>query len=149
MRPNGLRRGWHVGYVWGREGGEEYLEVLAQHRMTNDRHFRLFASGRHETLPVAVSVTWTCTCYCMCMRLDRRLQLLLDEARYLRVAAVAKERNTSVAAVIREAIDAAIPAEAERKKSAWREIQALPLVPLGDPDELRAELDEARGGGRE
>jgi hypothetical protein len=91
----------------------------------------------------------------MCMRFDRRLQLLLDEARYRRVAAVAKERNTSVAAVIREAIDAAIPGEAERKQAAWREIdaaipgeaerkqaawreiQALPLVPLGDPDERR------------
>jgi hypothetical protein len=46
-----FERGWHIGYVWGREQGEEYLEVLAQHRMTNDEHFRVFASGRVEDLP--------------------------------------------------------------------------------------------------
>lgn len=46
-----FERGWHVGYLWGAENGEEYLEVLAQHRMTDDRHFRVFASGRVEDLP--------------------------------------------------------------------------------------------------
>jgi hypothetical protein len=44
-------RGWHIGYLWGSERGEEYLEVLAQHRMTDDTHFRVFASGRVEDLP--------------------------------------------------------------------------------------------------
>lgn len=83
----------------------------------------------------------------MRMPLDRRLQLLLDEGRYRRVAAAAKERKTSVAAVIRDAIDQAIPVESERKRAAWRQIRELPLVPVGDPDELRAELDEIRGGG--
>jgi hypothetical protein len=42
--------GWHIGYVWGREHGDEYLEVLAQHRMTDDDHFRVFSSGRVEAL---------------------------------------------------------------------------------------------------
>src|SRR5215208_6702739 len=46
-----FEQGWHIGYVWGREQGEEYLEVLAQHRMTDDEHFRVFASGRVEDLP--------------------------------------------------------------------------------------------------
>jgi hypothetical protein len=46
-----FERGWHIGYVWGVEDGDEYLEVLAQHRMTDDRHFRVFASGRIEDLP--------------------------------------------------------------------------------------------------
>ena len=44
-------QGWHIGYVWGTEQGEEYLEVLAQHRMTDDEHFRIFASGRVVDLP--------------------------------------------------------------------------------------------------
>ena len=79
-------------------------------------------------------------------RLDRRLQLLLDEARYRRVAAAANERKTSVAAVIRDAIDQALPVESERKREAWREIRALPLVPIGDPAELRSELDDIRRG---
>jgi hypothetical protein len=46
-----FEHGWHIGYLWGTENGEEYLEALAQHRMTNDRHFRVFASGRVEELP--------------------------------------------------------------------------------------------------
>jgi hypothetical protein len=50
-----FERGWHIGYVWGAEGGEEYLEVLAQHRMTDDRHFRVFESGRVEHLPAAAT----------------------------------------------------------------------------------------------
>jgi hypothetical protein len=46
-----FEQGWHIGYLWGTENGEEYLEVLSQHRMTDDRHFRVFASGRVEDLP--------------------------------------------------------------------------------------------------
>lgn len=46
-----FEHGWHIGYLWGAENGDEYLEVLAQHRMTDDRHFRVFASGRVEDLP--------------------------------------------------------------------------------------------------
>ena len=48
-------RGWHIGYVWGNEAGEEYLEMLAQHRMTDDTHVRVFASGRVEDLPAPAS----------------------------------------------------------------------------------------------
>lgn len=46
-----FEQGWHIGYLWGTEKGEDYLELLAQHRMTDDRHFRIFASGRVEDLP--------------------------------------------------------------------------------------------------
>lgn len=31
-----FEHGWHIGYLWGIEDGEEYLEFLAQHRMTDD-----------------------------------------------------------------------------------------------------------------
>ncbi|OAI40059.1 hypothetical protein AYO39_00165 [Actinobacteria bacterium SCGC AG-212-D09] len=48
--------GWHIGYIWGEQDGEEYLEVLAQNRMTDDAHFRIWASGRSESLPAPVSV---------------------------------------------------------------------------------------------
>jgi len=41
--------------------------------------------------------------------LERRLQLLLDQERYERVAAEARESGRSVNAVIREAIDAHYP----------------------------------------
>jgi hypothetical protein len=46
-----FERGWHIGFIWGKEDGEEYLEFLAQHSLTNDRHHRVFASGRVEDLP--------------------------------------------------------------------------------------------------
>jgi hypothetical protein len=51
-----FQRGWHIGFVWGEENGEEYLEYLAQHRMTDDRHHRIWASGRIEQLPTASSM---------------------------------------------------------------------------------------------
>jgi len=45
----------------------------------------------------------------MCM-LTHRLQLLLDDERYERVHTLARQRGTSVAAVIREALDRGLPA---------------------------------------
>ncbi len=38
----------------------------------------------------------------MCMSLDRRLQLLLDEERYARIAGIAQREHRSVASVIRD-----------------------------------------------
>jgi hypothetical protein len=48
-----FERGWHIRFIWGEENGEEYFELLAQHRMTNDRHLRVYASGHVERLPAA------------------------------------------------------------------------------------------------
>jgi len=78
---------------------------------------------------------------------DRRLQILIDDARYRRVAAAAKERKTSVAAVIRDAIDQALPVDLARKREAGRQILAAEPMPVPDPAELKAELDEIRSGG--
>lgn len=76
---------------------------------------------------------------------ERRLQLLLDEPRYQKVAAVARARGVSVAAVIREAIDRAVPSEQSRRSSAARAILDAPDMPVPDPGDLRRELDELRG----
>jgi hypothetical protein len=84
----------------------------------------------------------------MCMALQRRLHLLLDEARYRRVAAAARRRQTSVAAVIREAIDEALPDDADRKRAAAKAILASDPIPLpDDPAELKREIREARSRG--
>lgn len=83
----------------------------------------------------------------MCMY-DRRLQILLDEPRYRRVAAIARERNTSVAAVIREAIDLLTPDDRAKKRAAGKRILEATPMPVPDPDELNAELDELRYGGQ-
>lgn len=75
--------------------------------------------------------------------LDRRVQLLLDETRYRKVAGEAKRRQVSVAAVIREAIDG-LPASADRRRDAIAELLAADTMPVpGDPSDLRRELDEA------
>ncbi|MGH3149800.1 MAG: ribbon-helix-helix protein, CopG family, partial [Streptosporangiaceae bacterium] len=41
--------------------------------------------------------------------LTHRLQILIDDERYERVRAVARQRGTSVANVIREALDRGLP----------------------------------------
>jgi hypothetical protein len=82
----------------------------------------------------------------MCMY-DRRLQLLLDEPRYRRVAAIAEERKVSVAAVIREAIDLLAPDDLGKKRTAAKRILDAPAMPVPDPEELKAELEAIRLGG--
>ncbi len=76
--------------------------------------------------------------------LERRVQLLLDEPRFRKVAGEAGRRHVSVAAVIREAIDR-LPAGADQRRAAIAEILAAEPMPLpADPAELRRELDVAR-----
>jgi len=83
-------------------------------------------------------------CYCMCM-LDHRVQILLDDARYQKVAREAKRRHVSIAAVIRDALDR-LPTDAEVRRNAIDAILASEPMPLpDDPVELRRELDAARG----
>ena len=79
--------------------------------------------------------------------LDRRVQLLLDEERYDRLAAEARKRNLSVAAVIREAIDGRFPPRSRERTRAARAILDAEPMPLPDPEELRKEIDELRSGG--
>jgi hypothetical protein len=75
---------------------------------------------------------------------SHRLQLLLDDERYERVTALARQRHTSVATVIREAIDCGLPAAPRRRSAAGNRILSATAMPVGDPAELRAELDELR-----
>jgi hypothetical protein len=46
-----FEKGWHIGYVWGEEVGEEYIELLVQGVAIDDVHVRWWASGREEELP--------------------------------------------------------------------------------------------------
>ncbi|MGH9013398.1 MAG: antitoxin [Acidimicrobiia bacterium] len=74
----------------------------------------------------------------------RRLQILLDEERYRRVAAEAERRKVSVATVIREAIDRSLPSDLERRRAAIDALLAAEPMPVrDDPADLRKELDEA------
>jgi hypothetical protein len=49
-----FEKGWHIGFIWGANEQGEYLEFLAQHRMTNDRRQRVYASGEVNVMPVPV-----------------------------------------------------------------------------------------------
>lgn len=80
----------------------------------------------------------------MCM-LTHRLQILLDDERYQRVSAAARERKTSVAAIIREAIDRGLPVPQRRRSAAANVILSAEPMNVPRPVELRAELDELRG----
>jgi hypothetical protein len=77
--------------------------------------------------------------------LTRRLQILLDEERHRRISALAAERGVSVATVVREAIDRGLAMPDERRRAAGRRLLAAAPMPVPEPSELRAELDELRG----
>jgi hypothetical protein len=82
------------------------------------------------------------------LMLARRLQILLDDARYRRLTATARERGTSVAAVVRDAIDLALPADLAKKRAALEAILAAEPMPVPETvEELKAELDDLRSGG--
>lgn len=49
-----FEKGWHIGFIWGADEQGEYLEFLAQHRMTNDRRQRVYATGEVKDMPVPV-----------------------------------------------------------------------------------------------
>ena len=77
--------------------------------------------------------------------LDRRLQILLDDARYERLAAEARRRSVPMAQVVREALDAALSAPHARRRDAAAGILAAPRMPVSEPEELRSELERLRG----
>ena len=79
--------------------------------------------------------------------LERRLQILLDDARYRRLSAAARERGTSVAAVVRDAIDLALPADLAKKRAAAKAILEAEPMPVPDVEELKRELDELHSRG--
>jgi len=74
--------------------------------------------------------------------MTRRLQLLLDEGRYTRLERRAKRRGTSVAAVIREAIDTTFPAADLDRERAVQFLLDAESMPIEDWPVLKREIDE-------
>lgn len=78
------------------------------------------------------------------MPMERRLQILIDEPRYRRLVARARERDTSVAAVIRDAIDQVVPDDLAKKRSAAKAILEADPMPVPETvEELKAEIADA------
>ena len=73
--------------------------------------------------------------------LERRVQILLDEPRYRRVAGEARRRHVSVATVVRDAIDQMTAGAETRRDAIALVFAAEPMAVPSDPTELRRELD--------
>lgn len=57
-RSNGYiqEAGWLIQYCFGMDETGEYLDYYATHRMTNDRHVRIYADGKKKNLPALSSM---------------------------------------------------------------------------------------------
>lgn len=79
----------------------------------------------------------------MCMAtLTRRLQLLLDEGRFARLEQRAQRRGTSVAALIREAIDSTFPDEELDRARAIELLLGADPMPIDDWPVLKQEIED-------
>lgn len=79
------------------------------------------------------------------LMLNRRLQVLLDDARYQRLEREASRRGVPVAVIVREVIDRGLPAGDTARAAAIEEILAAEPMPVPDVAELVEELDDLRG----
>jgi len=50
-----VKRGWAIWYLFGTDERGEYVDYYASHRMTNDRHVRIYADGSKKDLPTILS----------------------------------------------------------------------------------------------
>lgn len=79
------------------------------------------------------------------MRMLTPLQILLDDERYERLARRATENGTSIAMVVRDAIDARFPAVDPEREAADKAILAAEPMPVPlDPADLKREILETR-----
>lgn len=74
--------------------------------------------------------------------LTRRLQVLVDEERYAWLERVAQEQGTTVAALVREALDRAYPVEGLRADVAADRFLARAPVDLGSWEEAKREIED-------
>lgn len=75
--------------------------------------------------------------------LTRRTQVLLDEQRYQRLRARALAEGTSVGALVRAAIDQALAERHEAGSAMAEEFLAAEPLPVGEPEHLAREFDDA------
>jgi hypothetical protein len=79
------------------------------------------------------------------MALEHRVQIQIDDERHRRISAVARERGVSLATVVLDAIDRALPNPDWQRRAAGQRLLDAPDMPVRDPQALRAELDAVRG----
>lgn len=82
-------------------------------------------------------------------RLTRRMQILLDDDRHARLERIASKEGRTVAAIVREAIDARVGSEDQgRRSAAMRELLQEPMPAEHEPDweVSKNEMLDAMGG---
>ncbi|HEX2164233.1 MAG TPA: antitoxin [Thermoanaerobaculia bacterium] len=77
-------------------------------------------------------------------KLNRRLQVLLDEERYQRLEREAERRGAPVASVVREAVDRLLDEETDRRAAGDR-LLAAPPMPVEDWPGMKKDLLEVAG----
>lgn len=75
---------------------------------------------------------------------SHRVEILLDGERHTRLIAAAERRGVPVAVIVREAIDRALPRDADERAAAARRILAADPMELPSPGKLRDELEALR-----
>ncbi len=78
-------------------------------------------------------------------QLTRRTQLLLDEARYRRLERQAQATNSSIAALVRDAIDMAYPERSMSPAEALQLLRDAPRGDHGDPRHVKRDILERHG----
>lgn len=82
--------------------------------------------------------------------LTRRLQLLVEEERFIELERLAVQRSTTVAALVRDALDQAFPRRGLPHATAAVRFLARPPVEFEDWGALKAEIEDGlarRAGG--
>lgn len=78
--------------------------------------------------------------------LTQRLQLLLDEDRLARLTQEAQRRGSSVASLVREAIDATFPPDGPSRNAATRLLLDAEPIDIGDWADTKAEIESMYAG---
>ncbi|WP_300013326.1 CopG family transcriptional regulator [Pseudonocardia sp.] len=78
--------------------------------------------------------------------LTQRLQLLLDEDRLARITQEAERRGSSVAALVREAIDACYPPDGPSRSAAGQLLLDAEPLDLGDWADAKSEIESMYPG---
>jgi hypothetical protein len=81
------------------------------------------------------------------MSLDRRVQILLNARRYEMLEREAARRQTSVAALIRAAIDRTYAGVDANRRAAGEALLDAEPMPVGDWEDMKASMLDELGGG--
>ena len=78
--------------------------------------------------------------------LDRRLQVLIDQALWERLEREAERRTVSVSTLVREAIDERYPGSTKERRAALEAVLHAAQMEVPAPEALRREREEMRAG---